>query len=153
MSSKPTTKCWAAFWTSKANHPLACIKTNPPNPPSLKGGLNEPLFLKRGWGDLDPEKNNQLLFFLIVVNTENQNYLVTVERFFLTLKDSGLALSATDYDLIQQWEGRGIPVNVVCRGIENGVAEFDRQNNRQSSRVGLSYLKVFVEEELERSQL
>lgn len=84
---------------------------------------------------------------------ENQNYLVTVERFFLTLKDSGLALSATDYDLIQQWEGRGIPVNVVCRGIENGIAEFERQNNRQSSRVGLSYLKVFVEEELERSQL
>lgn len=86
------------------------------------------------------------------MNTENQNYLVTVERFFLTLKDSGLALSATDYDLIQQWEVRGIPVNVVCRGIENGVAEFDRQNNRQSSRVGLSYLKVFVEEELERTR-
>ncbi|MBC8286090.1 MAG: hypothetical protein H8E42_01310 [Nitrospinae bacterium] len=83
------------------------------------------------------------------MNTENQNYLVTVEQFFLALKDSGLALSATDYDLIQQWEGRGIPVNVVCRGIENGVAEFD--NTRQSSRIGLSYLKVFVEEEMERS--
>jgi len=87
------------------------------------------------------------------MSLEDQNYLVTVEQFFLTLKDSGLALSATDYDLIQQWEGRGIPVNVVCRGIENGVAEFDRQNSRQSSRVGLSYLKVFVEEEMERSNL
>ena len=85
------------------------------------------------------------------MNLENQNYLVTVEQFFLTLKDSGLALSATDYDLIQQWESRGIPVNVVCRGIENGVVEFDRQNTRQSSRVGLSYLKVFVEAEMERS--
>ena len=85
------------------------------------------------------------------MNLENQNYLVTVEQFFLTLKDSGLALSATDYDLIQQWEGRGIPVNVVCRGIENGVAEFG--NTRQSSRIGLSYLKVFVEEEMERSLL
>jgi hypothetical protein len=86
------------------------------------------------------------------VNTENQNYLVTVEQFFLTLKGSGLALSATDYDLIQQWEGRGIPINVVCRGIENGVEEIGRQNTRQSSRMGLSYLKVFVEEEIERSQ-
>ena len=86
------------------------------------------------------------------VNTKNQNYLVTVEQFFLTLKDSGLALSATDYDLIQQWEGRGIPVKVVCRGIKNGVEEFGRQNTRQSSRVGLSYLKIFVEEEMERSQ-
>ncbi len=85
------------------------------------------------------------------MNLENQNYLVTVEQFFLALKDSGLALSATDYDLIQQWESRGIPVNVVCRGIENGVVEFDRQNTRQSSRVGLSYLEVFVEAEMERS--
>ena len=75
---------------------------------------------------------------------ENQNYLVTVEQFFLSLKDSGLMLSATDYDLIQQWESKGIPVNIVCRGIENGVAEFATQ--RQSSRMGLSYLKVYVEE-------
>ncbi|MZG30660.1 MAG: hypothetical protein F3741_07595 [Nitrospinae bacterium] len=82
---------------------------------------------------------------------DHENYLVTVERFFLALKDSGLALSATDYDLIQQWESRGIPVNVVCRGIENGVAEYDKQNARQSSRMNLNYLKVFVEEEMERS--
>ena len=63
------------------------------------------------------------------------NYLVTVERFFLSLKGSGLALTATDYDLIQQWESTGIPVKVVCRGIENGIAEFDRQNTRPSSRA------------------
>ena len=86
------------------------------------------------------------------LNIENQNYLVTVEQFFLTLKGSGLALSATDYDLIQQWEGRGIPINVVCRGIENGVEKYGRQSTRQSSRMSLSYLKVFVEEEMERSQ-
>ena len=87
------------------------------------------------------------------MNQENQNYLVTVEQFFLSLKGSGLTLSATDYDLIQQWENRGIPVQVVCRGIENGVAEFANQNNRSSSKPGLNYLKVFVEEELERCQL
>ena len=87
------------------------------------------------------------------MNSENQNYLATVEQFFLTLKDSGLALSATDYDLIQQWESRGIPINVVCRGIKNGIVELEKQNTRHSSRVGLSYLKVFVEEEMERSRL
>ena len=86
------------------------------------------------------------------MSEEPPNYLVTVEQFFLTLKDSGMALSATDYDLIQQWENRGIPVKVVCRGIENGVADFETQNTRQSSRMGLTYLKVFVEEELERSR-
>jgi hypothetical protein len=127
MSSKPTTKCWAALWRLKAS--WAVISGN------VKTLLNHPH-----------------LTLIDFVNIENQNYLVTVEKFFLTLKDSGLALSATDYDLIQQWEGRGIPVNVVCRGIENGVEEFSRQNTRQSSRMGLSYLKVFVEEEMERSQ-
>jgi hypothetical protein len=96
--------------------------------------------------------NHPHLTLIDFVNTKNQNYLVTVEQFFLTLKDSGLALSATDYDLIQQWEGLGIPLNVVCRGIENGVEEFGRQNTWQYSRMGLSYFKVFVEEEMERSQ-
>ena len=127
MSSKQTTKCWAAFWILKAS----CTVING----NGKTLLNQPH-----------------LTLIDFVNTENQNYLVTVEQFFLTLKDSGLALSATDYDLIQQWEGLGIPLNVVCRGIENGVEEFGRQNTRQSSRIGLSYLKVFVEEEMERSQ-
>ena len=87
------------------------------------------------------------------MNLQSQNYLVTIEQFFLTLKDSGLALSATDYDLIQQWESRGIPINIVCRGIKNGIVELEKQNTRQSSRVGLSYLKVFVEEEMPRSRL
>ena len=87
------------------------------------------------------------------MNLQSQHYLVTVEQFFLTLKNHGLALSATDYDLIQQWECRGIPINVVCRGIKNGIIELDKQNTRQSSRVSLSYLKVFVEEEMERSLL
>ena len=127
MSSKPTTKCWVAFWILKDS----CTVIN---------GNGKTLL------------NHPHLTLIDFVNTENQNYLVTVEQFFLTLKDSGLALSATDYDLIQQWEGRGIPINVVCRGIENGVEEYGRQNTRQSSRMGLSYLKVFVEEEMERSQ-
>ena len=120
-------KCWAALWILKASW-------------TVISGNGKTLL------------NHPHLTMIDFVNTENQNYLVTVEQFFLTLKDAGLSLSATDYDLIQQWEGRGIPVNVVCRGIENGVEEFGRQNTRQSSRMGLSYLKVFVEEEMERSQ-
>ena len=79
-----------------------------------------------------------------------EDYLVTVERFVLSLKESGLSLSATDYDLIQQWEGRGVPAQVVCRGIETGFIEFERTNPRQPTRVSLSYLKIFVEEEIER---
>ena len=75
---------------------------------------------------------------------------MTIERFVLSLKESGFALSATDYDLIEQWENRGVSAQVVCRGIETGFIEFERTNPRQSKRVSLSYLKVFVEEEIER---
>ena len=75
---------------------------------------------------------------------------MTIERFVLSLKESGLALSATDYDLIEQWENRGVSAQVVCRGIETGFIEFERTNPRQPTRVSLSYLKVFVEEEIER---
>ena len=79
-----------------------------------------------------------------------EDYLVTIEQFVLSLKESGLSLSETDYDLIQQWENRSVPVNVVCRGIETGFIEFERTNPRQPSRINLNYLKVFIEDEIER---
>ena len=75
---------------------------------------------------------------------------MTIEKFVLLLKESGISLSATDYDLIQQWENRGIPANVICRGIETGFIEFERTNSSHPSRISLSYLKVFIEEEIER---
>ena len=78
------------------------------------------------------------------------DYLVTIEQFVLSLKETGLSLSATDYDLIQQWENRSVPVHVVCRGIETGIIEFERTNPRQPSRFNLNYLKVFIEDEIER---
>ena len=79
-----------------------------------------------------------------------EDYLVTIEQFFLSLKESGLSLSANDYDLIQQWENRSVPVHVVCRGIETGFIEFERKNPRKPSRINLNYLKVFIEDEIER---
>ena len=79
-----------------------------------------------------------------------EDYLVTIEQFVLSLKESGLSLSATDYDLIQQWENRNVPAHVVCRGIETGFIEFERTNPRQPSRINLNYLKVFIEDEIER---
>jgi hypothetical protein len=79
-----------------------------------------------------------------------EDYFVTIERFVLSLKESGFALSATDYDLIEQWENRGVSAQVVCRGIEIGFIEFEQTNPRQPKRVSLSYLKVFVEQEIER---
>ena len=79
-----------------------------------------------------------------------EDYFVTIEKFVLSFKESGLSLSATDYDLIQQWENRGVPASVICRGIEMGFIEFERTNPRQPSCINLSYLKPIIEEEIER---
>ena len=45
-----------------------------------------------------------------LIEKKNLNYLTTVEQFFLSLKDSGLHLSASDTHLVSQWEEREIPV-------------------------------------------
>ena len=49
-----------------------------------------------------------------LIDKKNLNYLSTVEQFFLSLKDSGLSLSASDYHLITGWEDRGVPVRLLC---------------------------------------
>ena len=86
------------------------------------------------------------------IENKNLNYLATVEQFFVALKDSGLTLSASDYHLIGQWEEAGIPVNLVCRAIENALADFEKRNPRQADKVSLRYLKIYVDEEIERSR-
>jgi len=50
-------------------------------------------------------------------------YQVVVAEFFLDLKGSGLLLSPLDQELVAEWERRGVPVPVVCRGIRRGLAE------------------------------
>ena len=81
---------------------------------------------------------------------KSEDYLLVVEQFVLSFMESGLSLSAMDYDLIQQWEKRGIPAHVLCRGIATGFTAFESTNPKQLTRVSLSYLKVFIEEEIER---
>jgi len=87
-----------------------------------------------------------------LIDKERLSYLTEVEQFFLALTDSGLALSAHDYHLISQWEDREVPVHLVCRGIEKGFVEFQRQSRRAANRkVSIGALKEIVENEIERS--
>ena len=84
-----------------------------------------------------------------LIDKQNLNYFTTVEQFFISLKDSGLALSANDYNLIAEWESRGIPVDVVCRAIEKGYVEARRQSRRaQEQKISLFHLKETVENEI-----
>ena len=83
-----------------------------------------------------------------LIDKRNLNYLTTVEQFFLSLKDSGLSLSANDYHLINQWEEQGVPLPLICRAIERGVVNARQQN--RVPRLSLTYLKEFIEQEIEQ---
>ena len=77
------------------------------------------------------------------------NYFTTIEQFFLSLKGSGLTLSASDYQLIDEWESRNIPVELICRAIENGYSRFEEQSNRRSGKTSLIQIQAVVEQEIQ----
>ncbi len=85
-----------------------------------------------------------------LIEKKNLNYLTTVEQFFLSLKDSGLHLSASDYHLISQWEERGIPVETLCRALERGFQKASKRERSPNPKWSLTRLQDFVEQELER---
>ncbi|HAX46471.1 MAG TPA: hypothetical protein QF772_03275 [Nitrospinaceae bacterium] len=77
------------------------------------------------------------------------NYFTTIEQFFIALKGSGLALSASDYQLIEDWEKRKVPVELVCRSIESGYFKLEGQSRGRCGNISLTQLKVIVEEEIQ----
>ena len=77
------------------------------------------------------------------------NYFVTIERFFLSLKGSGLALSASDYQLIGKWEERRIPVELICRAIEYGYSRLENQKQGRRGRISLTQIQTIVEERIQ----
>jgi hypothetical protein len=83
-----------------------------------------------------------------LIDKKNMNYFSSVEQFFLSLKDSGLALSAADYHLISQWENRGVPVRLLCRAIENAYMAFIKQSSKDTA-VSLRVLEPPIEDEIE----
>ena len=76
------------------------------------------------------------------------NYFTIVEQFFLSLKGSGLALSASDYQLIEEWEEQNIPIKVICRAIESAYSKIDTQIINRSSKTSLTQIKEIIEQEI-----
>ena len=63
-----------------------------------------------------------------LINRNNLSYIYCIEQYFLSLTKKGVALSPLDYQKIKSWEKRGVPLNVVCKGIKNGI-EFYRKTH------------------------
>ena len=77
------------------------------------------------------------------------NYFTTVEQFFLSLKSSGLALSANDYQLIGEWESRNVPIELICRAIETSYSRYGEQSNRRIEKTSLMQIQALVEQEIQ----
>jgi len=75
---------------------------------------------------------------------ESLGYQAVVAEFFLGLKGSGLVLSPLDQELVAEWERRGLPVPVVCRGIRRGLAELAEERRAVRS---LRSVRFAVEDE------
>ena len=60
-----------------------------------------------------------------------------------------MTLSASDYQLIGEWESRNIPVELICRAIENGYFRFEEQSNRRSGKTSLIQIQAVVEQEIQ----
>jgi hypothetical protein len=76
------------------------------------------------------------------------SYTALVAEFFLQLRGTGLLLSPLDLELVAEWERRGVPASVACRGMRRGWDDLalGRSPGAAPPR-SLRALRGFVEEE------
>jgi hypothetical protein len=58
------------------------------------------------------------------IPAEHLSYQAIVAEYWLHLRGAGLMISPLDAEQIADWERRGLPVAVVCRGLKRGVEEW-----------------------------
>lgn len=73
-------------------------------------------------------------------------YVEIVTDFFTGIRGRGLVLSPAELDLVRAWEARGIPAEVVCRGIEMGVVAAEAVRPGRPPPQRLAYYSASVEE-------
>lgn len=83
-----------------------------------------------------------------LIDKKNLNYLTSVEQFFLSLKNSGLSLSASDYHLIACWEESGVPLRQLCRAIQTSYEASLARNPSPIKKFSLMGLRPMIEEEI-----
>ena len=63
-----------------------------------------------------------------------------------------MALSASDYQLIGEWESRKIPVELICRVIETSYYRFEERSNRRSGKTSLIQIQEVIEQEIQEER-
>jgi len=76
------------------------------------------------------------------------SYAALVAEFFLQLRGAGILLSPLDQELVAEWERRGVPASVVCRGLRRGWEALVQERAPGAAPPrSLRALRGFVEEE------
>jgi len=82
------------------------------------------------------------------IPSEALTYRAIVSEYFLHLRGAGLLLSPLDDELVAEWERRGLPVAVVCRGLGRGFEEMARERASGAGPLrSLRAVRGYVEEE------
>ena len=71
-----------------------------------------------------------------------------VADFFVRLRGSGVALSATDHELLDRWAERGVPVEVVIRGLHKAAVDLAWDASVDSTIRHLRSARRHVEREI-----
>jgi hypothetical protein len=76
------------------------------------------------------------------------DYHGVVAEYFLGLRGTGLMISPLDEELVAEWERRGLPVAVVCRGLRRGLEDAAERRGPSASRPrSIRALRLAVEDE------
>lgn len=89
--------------------------------------------------------------------TYKNTYVKDVENYFLYHVGKGIMLSPKEYELIMKWKSRGVPKEVVFKGISRGIDNYKKKIERSGFSRSLIYCASFIEEEIKnysyRSQI
>lgn len=78
--------------------------------------------------------------------SDNPDYIKDIEKYFLSLAGEGIMLSSMDYNLIRDWKKRGVPKELVLRGINRAFSDRDKKESARSGfQKGLRQCAEYVE--------
>jgi hypothetical protein len=77
------------------------------------------------------------------------NYFSEIEAAFIRRRGRNLLLSPLDWDLIETWKEREIPLHIVVRAIEDVFDAYDKKEIKRRAIKSLNYCKDEVEAQYE----
>ena len=79
------------------------------------------------------------------------NYFTEIEDEFVRRRGRHILISPLDWSLIEMWKTRGIPLDVVLRGINSSFDNFDKASRKRANKVNsLLYCQQAVEAQYEQ---